>query len=131
MIVAQTLRQSGKVDFYYSGNRVGTYSPDPLAGEPVIAIDLSFDQTFFQSGSAKKEVFSISHQLKARMCFEESTLMPKYDILKVFYQRVKRHCKIINSFIFARNLMVVAHSNICSIFNVIEQKWIMHIVMEE
>jgi hypothetical protein len=36
MVIAQTLRQSGKVDFYYSGNRVGTYSPDPLANEPVI-----------------------------------------------------------------------------------------------
>jgi hypothetical protein len=31
MVIAQTLRQSGKVDFYYTGNRVGTYSPDPMA----------------------------------------------------------------------------------------------------
>jgi hypothetical protein len=92
---------------------------------------MSFDQTYFQIGNLAKEVIGITHQLKARMCFEESTVMPKYDIMKIFYQRVKKHVKIINSFVFARTLMVVAHSNILSIFHVVEQKWIQHIVLED
>jgi hypothetical protein len=51
IVIAQTLRQSGKIDFYYAGNRVGTYAPDPSLQEPVIAIDMSFDQTYFQIGN--------------------------------------------------------------------------------
>jgi hypothetical protein len=93
--------------------------------ETIHAVECSFDETYILIG--KGEVKSIDHSLKSRMSYEESDTRKNFSFLNIFYQRIKNHCKIFNSFVFIKTFILVAHGNIVSLFSVLGQKWIRHI----
>ena len=61
------------------------------------------------------------------MCIEESDSRKNFNFLNIFYQRIKNHVKIFNSFVFIKTFILVGHGNIVSLFNVLQQKWLNHI----
>ena len=83
----------------------------------------------------------IDHELKTRMCFEESDVIPSktFNFKNIFYQRIKDHCiilkynilgKLFNSFVFLKTYIFVAHGTIISLFDVLKGKWIKHLVFD-
>lgn len=115
------MRESSKVDFYFNGSRVSSIT-DPA--DTVHSVDCSFDETYVLVG--KQDVKSISHDLCARISYEEAESMKNYIFQNIFYQKIKNHCKLFNSFVFIKTYMLVAHGHIVSFFSVLKQKWIKH-----
>lgn len=101
-------------------------------------VDCSFDDTYVMIG--KHENRSIKHELRSRICIEESDILQKFNFKNIFYQRIKNHCtiflliylgKIFTSFVFIKTYIFVAHGNLLSFYDVLKQKWIKHIPFDE
>ena len=120
-LFAVALRESSKLDIYYNGSRVSSIN-DP--SDTIYAVECTFDEIFIQIG--KNDVRSIKTELTTRMCLEESEQKKNIIFPNIFYQKIKNHCKIFNSFVFIKTYMLVAHGHIVSFFSVLKQKFIKH-----
>eukprot|EP00347_Sterkiella_histriomuscorum_P017370 403349643 len=120
-LFAVALRESSKLDIYYNGSRVSSIN-DP--SDTIYAVECTFDEIFIQIG--KNDVRSIKTDLTTRMCLEESEQKKNIIFPNIFYQKIKNHCKIFNSFVFIKTYMLVAHGHIVSFFSVLKQKFIKH-----
>lgn len=119
------LRESSKVDFYYNGTRVSSIT-DPV--ETIHGVDISFDETYVLIG--KQDIRAIANDLTSRICIEESESKKGFNFSQIFYQKIKNHCKLFNSFVLIKTLMLVSHGHIVSFFSVLKQKWIKHFSFE-
>ncbi len=45
----------------------------------------------------------------------------------VFYQRIKKHCKLFTGFVFLKTFIFVAHGRILSLYDILKQKFTRHI----
>jgi hypothetical protein len=73
----------------------------------------------------------VSHELESRMSINDSRLMPNYEIDKVFYQRIKKHCQIFKGFVFLKTYIFVAHGKILSLFDMKELRFTKHMLFED
>lgn len=119
------LRESSKVDFYFNGARSSSFT-DPQ--ETVGGVDVSFDETYVLIG--KNDVRAINNELTSRIGIDEAEQKKNFNFYNVFYQKIKNHCKIFNSFVLLKTSMIVAHSNVLSFYSVLRQKWMNHIVFD-
>ena len=120
-MTAITLRESGKADIYYNGSKISSINE---ASDTIHNIELTFDELYFQVG--KSELRSIKTELETRMCMDESEQKKGIIFPNIFYQKIKNHCMLYNSFVFIKTFMLVAHGHIVSFFSVLKQKWIRH-----
>ena len=122
--------RKGDVDLYYDGvlaqqNGKGYCIPYILTIEKLFFtydVELSFDDVFIRTSASQNEpatlTQSVSHDLKSRMSTSEAKkLEESYDMKKVFYQRVKSHCKIFSGFVFLKTYIFVAHGHLLSLYD--------------
>jgi hypothetical protein len=124
-LFAVASRESSKVDFYYNGQRISSYN-DP--SDTVNGIDITFDETYILFG--KNDLRGISNDLTSRMCMSESDSKKGFVFQNIFYQKIKNHCQIFNSFGLLKTFMLVAHGHLISLFSVTKQKWIKHFAFD-
>ena len=69
------------------------FSLSPLieAKDTIHGVECSFDETYLLIG--KNDNRAVRHELKSRMCIEESDTLTKWNFKNNFYQRIKNHCK--------------------------------------
>lgn len=60
------------------------------------------------------------------MSLSESKVLTGYNIGNVFYQRIKKHCKIFKGFVFLKTYIFVAHGRILSLYDMKKEKFIKH-----
>ena len=140
---AVALRKSGNADFYFTMARVASYeqrqgeAPDAVYStgvdysKPITDVDCSYDETYIQFGEGKNAVVkSIDHALQARVSVEEADTLENYIFKNIFFQKVKNHCKLFSCFVFVGTYIFVSHGPYLSLFNVLKQKWIDHMVFD-
>lgn len=91
-------------------------------------VDISFDETYVLIG--KNDIRAIANELTSRICIEESESKKGFIFQNIFYQKIKNHCKLFNSFVLIKTFLLVSHGHIVSFFSVLKQKWIKHFSFE-
>jgi hypothetical protein len=117
-------KKSGSVDYYYDGMLCMAQSASAKGADSfTIELEVSFDETFFTSTSLNQELGqravtkAVNHELKARMSSSEARELPDYKIKNVFYQKVKKHCKVFQGFVFLKTYIFVAHGRLLSLYD--------------
>jgi hypothetical protein len=123
---ACAIRQSGRFDLYFNGFRIFSSPDDVLATEA----SMSYDTLYLRMADAKGTLKSIDMKHQSRMSMENSDIERNtFNYNTIFYQKIKRHCKIFNSFCLVRTYVIVVHGNILSEYHILKPKdnWVKHI----
>jgi hypothetical protein len=72
----------------------------------------------------------INLKWQTKIRYEKSEFVPHSTLHKLFYWRIKKHCKLFTSFCLVGTVLLIAHANIISLFSILTGKWVKHFFYE-
>ena len=88
-------------------------------------VSCSFDTLYFKVNTG--EIRGCPTKAGCSINFESSEVEgPDFTFSKIFYQNIKNHVNLYNSFTLIRTTMYIAHGPFISLFNIQENQWLRH-----
>lgn len=62
--------------------------------------------------------------------YENSIFHKGYTMKNLYYQRIKKFCKLFQNFRLVQTMLIVSHGKAISFFSILSQKWTQHLFFD-
>ena len=76
--------------------------------------------------SQPDRVRTIDLKWENEICYEKSEYKAHYNFNNLFFQRIKKFCKIFSHFLLVGTTLIVSHGKMISLYSILSRAWMQH-----
>lgn len=82
-------------------------------------------------GADKSRVRILELKWENEISYENSVFKKNYTMDNLFFQRIKKFCKVFSNFCLVETMLIVSHGKAISLFSILSQKWVYHLFYDQ